>query len=98
MVGPNSGPANAATRRRLGAMPVVVALLGVAALLIAAPLAVLLQRARDASRLTYAVCLAACLAIMSAAGAQLLHGAAAVPALHLPGGLPWIGAQFRMDA
>jgi hydrogenase-4 component B len=79
-------------------MPVVVALLGVAALLIAAPLAVVLQRARVASRLTYAVCLAASLAIMSAAGMQLLEGAAAVPALHLPVGLPWIGAHFRMDA
>ena len=79
-------------------MPVVVALFAVTVLLIAAPLAVVLQRARRASPFTYAVCLAACLAIMSAAGAQLLHGAAAVPALHLPGGLPWIGAHFRMDA
>ena len=79
-------------------MPVVVALLGVAALLIAAPLAVVLQRARGASRLTYAVCLAACLANMSAAGMQLLDGAATAPALHLPVGLPWIGAHFRMDA
>jgi hydrogenase-4 component B len=79
-------------------MPVGVALLGVAALLIAAPLAVLLQRARSASPLTYAVCLAACLAIMSAAGMQLLYGSATAPALHLPVGLPWIGAHFRMDA
>ena len=79
-------------------MPVVVALFAVTALLIAAPLAVMLQRARRASPFTYAVCLAACLAIMSAAGLQLLEGAGTAPALQLPVGLPWIGAHFRIDA
>ncbi|HEX2338323.1 MAG TPA: hydrogenase 4 subunit B, partial [Hyphomicrobiaceae bacterium] len=79
-------------------MPVIVALFAVTVLLIAAPLAVVLQRARRASPFTYAVCLAACLAIMSAAGLQLLEGAGTAPALQLPVGLPWIGAHFRMDA
>jgi hydrogenase-4 component B len=79
-------------------MPVVVALWGVAALLATAPLAVALQRARAVSRLTYVVCLAVCLAIMIAAGWQLLAGTDAAPPVRLPVGLPWIGAHFRMDA
>ena len=79
-------------------MPVVVTLWGVAALLATAPLAVALQRARAVSRLTYVVCLAVCLAIMIAAGWQLLAGTDAAPPVRLPLGLPWIGAHFRMDA
>ena len=79
-------------------MPVAIALTGVAVLLGAGLLGVALQRLPGVSRLVYAVCLAACLAILGVACAQLLAGTVPAPAMWLPVGLPWIGAHFRMDA
>ncbi len=79
-------------------MPVVVALWSVAALFVAALLAIAIHRARIATRLIYLVCLAASLATLVAAGMHLLGGTPGEPRVHLPLGLPWIGAHFRIDA
>ena len=79
-------------------MPVAMALWGVAALFATAVLAVAIHRTRLAGPLVYLISLAVCLANTGVAGMQLLHASAAAPALHLPVGLPWIGAHFRMDA
>jgi hydrogenase-4 component B len=79
-------------------MPAIVVLWAIAALLGAAVLAVAIHRMRAAGRLIYAVCLAASLVILAAALAHLLNGAPVEPAVHLPVGLPWIGAHFRIDA
>ena len=79
-------------------MPVAVVLWGVAVLFASAVLAVAIQRTSVGGRLIYLISLAATIANMSVAGMQLLYGSATAPALHLPVGLPWIGAHFRMDA
>ena len=79
-------------------MPAVLVLWAVAALLVAAALGVALHRARFASRAIYLISLAASLVILVAAGSHLLAGAPASPGVHLPVGLPWIGAHFRIDA
>ena len=79
-------------------MPVVMALTGVAVLLGAGLVAVALQRLPGISRLVYFVCLVACLAILGVACNELLAGKSPAPALHLPVGLPWTGAHFRIDA
>jgi hydrogenase-4 component B len=79
-------------------MPVVMALTGVAVLLAAGPLAVALQKLPGISRLVYGVCLAVCLVILGVACAALLAGSVPAPAVHLPVGVPWIGAHFRIDA
>ncbi len=46
----------------------------------------------------YGICLAACLAILGVACAELLTGTLPAPVMRLPVGLPWIGANYRMDA
>src|SRR5262245_7458783 len=79
-------------------MPVAVVLWAVAALFATAVLALAIQRTGMAGRLIYLICFAVSIAHMGVAGMQLLHASATVPALHLPVGLPWIGASFRMDA
>jgi hydrogenase-4 component B len=79
-------------------MPAVLVLWAVAALLVAAALGVALHRVRFASRAIYLISLAASLVILVAAGSHLLAGAPASPGVHLPVGLPWIGAHFRIDA
>ena len=79
-------------------MPVVMALTGVAVLLGAAPLAVAFQKLPGIGRLVYGVCLIVCLAILGIAGVALLAGSAPAPPVHLPVGVPWIGAHFRIDA
>jgi hydrogenase-4 component B len=79
-------------------MPVAMALTGVAVLLGAGLLGVALHRLPGTSRLVYVVCLGACLAIMGVACAELLAGTPSAPAMRLPVGLPWVGANFRMDA
>ena len=79
-------------------MPAVLVLWAVAALLVAAALGVALHRARFASRAIYLISLAASLVILVAAGSHLLAGAPASPGVQLPVGLPWIGANFRLDA
>ena len=79
-------------------MPVAVVLWGVAALFATAVLAVAIQRTSVGGRLIYLISLAVSIANMSVAGMQLLYEGATAPALHLPVGLPWVGAHFRMDA
>ena len=69
-----------------------------AVLFATAVLAVAIHRTSVGGRLIYLISLAVSIANMSVAGMQLLHGSATAPALHLPVGLPWIGAHFRMDA
>jgi hydrogenase-4 component B len=79
-------------------MSIAVALWGVAALLGIAVLGVPAQRISAGSRLIYLGCLLASLAILIAAGAQLLTAGGSVERLQLPIGLPWIGAHFAIDA
>jgi formate hydrogenlyase subunit 3/multisubunit Na+/H+ antiporter MnhD subunit len=77
-------------------MPLAAALWGGAALLAIAVLAVLGCRSRHAGPVVYIACLVASLSILAAGIVQLIgHGPA--PALRLPVGLPWIGANFRLD-
>ena len=72
------------------------ALGGGAALLGIAVLAVPACRYRHAGPAVYIGCLVASLAILAVGIVQLIgHGP--VPALRLPVGLPWIGANFRLD-
>jgi hydrogenase-4 component B len=75
-----------------------MALWGVAVLLGAAVLGVLLQRAGVAARLVYGLCLVVCLGILGTAVQHLLFWANTPATLRLPVGLPWTGAHFRLDA
>ncbi|MBO0741916.1 MAG: hydrogenase 4 subunit B, partial [Hyphomicrobiaceae bacterium] len=79
-------------------MPVAMALIGVAVLLAAAPLAVALQALRGASHVIYATCFMACAVLLGIACSALLAAADPARTLVLPIGLPWIGAHFRIDA
>jgi formate hydrogenlyase subunit 3/multisubunit Na+/H+ antiporter MnhD subunit len=78
-------------------MPLAAALWSVAALLSIALLAILVCRSRAGGPTIYAACLAVSLIILGIAVAQLIAGGAAVT-LRLPIGLPWVGANFRLDA
>jgi len=73
-----------------------VSLAAIGLLLGCAVLAVTLQSRAAATRLVYCICLAACLAMLAASARHLLSGAEA-RAIHLPIGLPWIGARLRID-
>ena len=80
-------------------MPTALALCGVAVLLGAAALALVARgRGGVTSRLVYGVCLGVAVVLLLAGCAQLLVVQAPAPALVLPIGLPWVGAQFRLDA
>src|SRR5262245_44595508 len=87
------------------AMPVAMALIGVAVLFAAALLAIVLQALRGSGHFVYAICFMACAVLLGIACAQLLAAAnlsptatpAPAPSLVLPMGLPWIGAHFRID-
>jgi hydrogenase-4 component B len=79
-------------------MPLLMALWGVATLLGASVLGVAIQQAGMASRLIYCICLVVCLALLSCACIYLLGSSAAPTAIRLPLGLPWVGANFRLDA
>ena len=48
--------------------------------------------------MTYGACLVACLAILVSACQHVLFAPGAAQTLRLPLGLPWIGANFRIDA
>ncbi len=79
-------------------MSAVAILLGcVAVQLAVAALAVGIGRAAGAHNLVYGASLAAALVAMCVAAAQLLGGEAP-SAVTLPLGLPWLGANFRLDA
>ena len=75
---------------------VVPALYGVAALLVLAPLAVVLGRAKAATALIYGASLVVT-ATLVLVGFLGLVGAPA-SGVTLPLGLPWLGAHFRIDA
>jgi hypothetical protein len=79
-------------------MSVEIALSAVVALLAVAALAVWRSRSRRACRLVYGTCLAVSSLVLLAALAQLLGLAGPPATLTLPLGVPWIGAQFRIDA
>jgi hydrogenase-4 component B len=79
-------------------MPILMALWGVATLLGAAVLGVAIQQFNIASRIIYCVCLIVCLVIFSGACAQLVGISPATTTIWLPLGLPWVGANFRLDA
>ena len=69
-------------------------------LLLAGPLAVPVARRRWAGAAVYGLCLAVCATLLCLAVPALLaagHGGTA-PTLRLPLGVPWIGANFRLDA
>jgi hydrogenase-4 component B len=78
-------------------MPVAVFLLCDAALLVLAAVAVLLRRRPAATAIVYGGALVLSLALL--AGALVHMVADASPdAIVLPVGLPWVGANFRLDA
>src|SRR3984885_11959030 len=78
-------------------MPVAFFLLCDAGLLVLAPVAVLLRRRSAAAAIVYGGALVLSLAFPAGA---LVHMApdASPAAVVLPVGLPWIGANFRLDA
>jgi formate hydrogenlyase subunit 3/multisubunit Na+/H+ antiporter MnhD subunit len=76
---------------------VVIALWSVAALLGVAVLAVATPRLPAATLVTYGACLAVSIVILAVA-LTFLIGAAQPQSTKLPFGLPWIGANFRIDA
>jgi hydrogenase-4 component B len=77
-------------------MALLIALWCVAILLGTACLGVAVGRMQQAGAIVYGLCGLASLVGLGAALAQLKHGAA-VPAVTLPLGLPWLGANFRLD-
>jgi formate hydrogenlyase subunit 3/multisubunit Na+/H+ antiporter MnhD subunit len=78
-------------------MLAVVALYGVALLLLVGVFAIFAAAAAWASRAVYGACLCACSLLFVLGLSQLLSGGVA-SVMHLPLGLPWIGAHFRLDA
>jgi formate hydrogenlyase subunit 3/multisubunit Na+/H+ antiporter MnhD subunit len=76
--------------------PVVIALWSVAALLGVAVLSIAMLRSPAATLLTYGACLVVSVVILAVALAFLI-GAAEPLSIRLPFGLPWIGANFRID-
>ncbi len=79
-------------------MQIGMALWGVAVLLGAAFLGMLLQRSRAAGPLVYGICLLVCLGILASSCQHLLLQPSSPQAARLPVGLPWTGAHFRLDA
>lgn len=75
-----------------------VALLSIGTLLAAAVLAVMISQAKLARPLVYGICLAATLCLMTIAAAALAGKSATPSTFVLPGGLPQLGAHFRIDA
>jgi len=79
-------------------MPVIVGLWCVAAFFAVAVLAVAAGRHRSGTPLVYGSAFLVSVVALVAALAALLNAPAGAAALHLPLGLPWIGAHFRVDA
>jgi formate hydrogenlyase subunit 3/multisubunit Na+/H+ antiporter MnhD subunit len=79
-------------------MAVAVLLWCVGALLATAVLAVVMRGSGSATRTVYVASLAASGIAFSTAALQLFPHAAVSSALTLPLGLPWVGANFRIDA
>ena len=78
-------------------MTLTIVLACAAALLVLAPVAVMIGRAHAATRLVYGVSMIVAAISLAAAAAHLLSGAPPV-AVTLPVGLPWLGAHLRIDA
>ena len=79
-------------------MTLLVALWSVPALLSLPVLALASGGWSAATRLIYGASLAICLVVLAAALVHLVGGGDSAISLHLPLGLPWIGAHFRIDA
>jgi formate hydrogenlyase subunit 3/multisubunit Na+/H+ antiporter MnhD subunit len=79
-------------------MTVVYALYGVAALMVMAPLAIVLGTAPSARNIVYGVCLIIALGLGANASFALVGGAGGISGVTLPLGLPWLGAHLRVDA
>ena len=79
-------------------MHVGMALWGVAVLLGAAVVGALFHRSRASGHLVYGICLLASLGILALGSVHLLIDSGSPQIVHLPVGLPWTGAHFRMDA
>jgi formate hydrogenlyase subunit 3/multisubunit Na+/H+ antiporter MnhD subunit len=78
--------------------PVALSLWCVAALLVTSAAAIALSRFRVATGLIYSTtAVISAMALLTALG-QLLDATHGAPILTLPLGLPWIGANFRLDA
>jgi len=78
-------------------MPLVIALSCVAALIGTACLGVAISRTRGAGAIIYGLCLLTSLVALAAALTQLMGGTSVPAAVTLPLGLPWLGANFRLD-
>jgi hydrogenase-4 component B len=78
-------------------MPLLIALWCVAALLGTACLGVAIGRRRAAGAIVYGLSLLASLVGLGAALVHLMDGVAMAPTVTLPLGLPWLGANFRLD-
>jgi hydrogenase-4 component B len=78
-------------------MPLLIALSCVAVLLGTACLGVAIGRTRRAGAIVYGICLLASLVGLAAALVQLTGGTEQPAAVTLPLGLPWLGANFRLD-
>lgn len=78
-------------------MPLTISLWSVAVLLSIAFAATMTSRFRVASTGIYAICLTISLANLIAVGLHLFGGRPPLT-MRLPIGLPWIGANFRIDA
>ena len=77
--------------------PLAVALWSIPALLCAPMLAATAPRWSAATRRTYGACFALCFIVLVAAFVHLVGARNTAASLHLPIGLPWIGAHFRLD-
>ena len=78
-------------------MTLTAALFAISGLLVLAALALLIGRSKWGRGVVYGGSLLICAMGSAVALWQLVSGAA-VPALTLPFGLPWLGAHFRLDA
>jgi len=78
-------------------MPIALFLLCDAALLVLGVVAVLLRRSSAATAVVYGGALVLSLALLSGALVHMVADASPA-AIVLPVGLPWIGANFRLDA
>jgi hydrogenase-4 component B len=78
-------------------MPIALFLLCDGALLVLAAVAVLLRRRSAATEIVYSGALNLSLALLTGALVHMV-GQASPAAIVLPIGLPWVGANFRLDA
>ncbi len=78
-------------------MPIALFLLCDAALLVLGVVAVLLRRSSAATPIVYGGALVLSLVLLAGALVHML-GQASPAAIVLPIGLPWVGANFRLDA